>query len=63
MKIFVKLQSKSNSLVQVSRKKELILFSPCRNKKKKYNKNPHQNLPEGSELHTWNLEQRLNLQN
>ena len=41
------------------------MFSPCHNKKKnkKNKKNPHQNLPEGSELQTGNLEQRLTSQN
>ena len=38
---------------------ELTLFSPCHKKKNK--KNPHQNLPEVSEIQVWNLAHGLNL--
>ena len=55
----VKLQSKLNSSVQVKSDKELTLFSPRHNNKN----NPHQNLPQGSILKTWNLAHRLNSQN
>ena len=49
----------SDSTVQVSRTRSLLCFPPVT----RTSNNPHQNLPAGSVLQTWNLAPRLNSQN
>ena len=51
----------SNSITSLTLQmdKELTFFPHCHNKKN----NPHQNLPEGIELQTWNLADKINPKN